>query len=1678
MSKAEALLKFLRAAAALRRKRKAAYSDNDSLIWFADLPKERAECQSPFVNPSTEVSDYWLRVKKPPRPVRAPLPKVLVNWLRLDDLENADKTPELLQECTIVLEPLTEPVHQLLADHPEVEEAWIEYLINHWEPWSKQMLRWQEVQAPYEALDRIRRKLEEAEERFELVVAVGLLQWIDRTTTTVKRHLLTASAEIEMDAARGILTVLPSASFSTARIELDMLEPHDRPFIHVEAALEAMDIQLWDAPSVEKIMKEAANLLRASAQVDMDGVRPIGASREQPVLTFAPALILRERGQRAFEEVVQKLIDNGGAEDDATGPWNRILTEGTANTPTNGSSDTGAPELPRRILFPGPTNKEQQEIIKRLDRRPYVIVKGPPGTGKSQTIANLICHLLAYGERVLVTAHAPKALEVLRGLLPREVQALCVTSLGSSREEQRVLQESISGIIRRHNEYQGPGAFNTQIAALERTLHDFEESLASTKRVLRECREAETVAHALDGDYSGTASKIARQVAQRKADFDWFPGSFKGRVECPITEADIAALRSLHAKLSATHRRELGLSVANDVVIPEPSSFNAIVQTLRFAETEVKEHDAAPGVRLNVDLRTASDGSLDITEKTLREVDTMLPRARRVLGNTADEILADLLSGRNDRWTGMVAYARTRIDQGSDALNTLQDAHVLIPEGLDHRRLLLDARNRLAHFQKGGKRGFLMFAPEVVRETRYIGSKCRVNGAVPRTVQALKQLIGHLELESAVHDLRSTLPAQESTASKDLKRAYGDLCEALDEIARLTNLLGNTLVEHLPCIPVPERTSLTSELVRANWLRTISYERSDRKARKARQPIEELCKRLGTHIDEAPSHPCLIALARAATERNERDWKQGWDVRRSIQQQHTLLAAYEAVLQRIQPTSSSLVEFIRAHEGQAEFTVRIGQLQEAWKWASASAWVRAVSDERTYTQAAHRQRLLEDRIQGKTEEIASLMAWSSFLDRLDDPTIQALNGWRQAHQHLGAGQGANAPHWRRVERTYWNRCVPKMPAWVMPLHTVWSTIDARPGLFDTIIIDEASQAGPEAIALMALGKRIIVVGDNMQNSPEAVGVNRDDVKRLIVDHLGDFAFADLYQPDNSLFDHAIRAFGNMVSLREHFRCVPDIIRFSNDLCYSDAPLVPLRQTRPDSIEPLHRRYVETGHCEGEADRIINRPEAEALVSSLLQCLKDPAYGDKTFGVITLQGHAQAELIDEMLAKAIEPNERHERKIRCGVSATFQGDQRDVMFLSMVMAPNRQAQSLTTLPWQRRYNVAMSRARDQVWLFHSVATSDLGPQCLRRKLIGYFNSPNRELPDDLLELRDRLSRLAANSPRELGDQPDPFESWFEVDVALALLNRNYRVRPQYRVANKRIDLVIEGLEARLAVECDGEFWHGPDQHDDDAYRQSQLERAGWVFVRVRESGFYANRESAISDIIKACSDLGIRPVHDESEPEPEEASFREEPPTKEEDEDSNGFGSGDESNGQDPAPDDPFGGYDPSLAYPDPREAPAAQIKTALRDIIKRDGPLTRASVYRLYAQGSPYVQRVGNTMRTALNRHIAALLRSGEFEQVDELGDGSNEGVVLRTAGSPLVRERPAGKRNLTEIPPSELIKVIQQILASSGKRIDDEEVYRQVLFHFKFYNLTQVRKKHLKLVLATMRRTHQSTMF
>ncbi|XMM86613.1 DUF559 domain-containing protein [Stenotrophomonas maltophilia] len=95
---------------------------------------------------------------------------------------------------------------------------------------------------------------------------------------------------------------------------------------------------------------------------------------------------------------------------------------------------------------------------------------------------------------------------------------------------------------------------------------------------------------------------------------------------------------------------------------------------------------------------------------------------------------------------------------------------------------------------------------------------------------------------------------------------------------------------------------------------------------------------------------------------------------------------------------------------------------------------------------------------------------------------------------------------------------------------------------------------------------------------------------------------------------------------------------------------------------------------------------------------------------------------------------------------------------------------------------------------------------------------------------------------------------------ALVERGYRVCPQVRVGSYRIDLVVEGAgDARLAVECDGDQYHGPDQWLHDMRRQRILERAGWKFWRCFASTFVTARQLVLDDLVATLQQNGIEPV---------------------------------------------------------------------------------------------------------------------------------------------------------------------------------------------------------------------------
>ena len=478
--------------------------------------------------------------------------------------------------------------------------------------------------------------------------------------------------------------------------------------------------------------------------------------------------------------------------------------------------------------------------------------------------------------------------------------------------------------------------------------------------------------------------------------------------------------------------------------------------------------------------------------------------------------------------------------------------------------------------------------------------------------------------------------------------------------------------------------------------------------------------------------------------------------------------------------------------------------------------------------------------------IGAKKSWLYVLEGLSKDFMlqQHLHAWVQAVRKIGkTGKGKRALKFRKEAQIQMERCKSSVPCWIMPLYKVAETVNPEKGMYDYVIVDEASQLGADAIFLLYISKKIIIVGDDKQVSPEYVGIDSNAMLPFIKKHLNGIPFANFYGTDFSFFDHAKIFCKGKTVLREHFRCMPEIIEFCNKHFYAPEgnKLYPLKQYSENRLKPLRNIYCQNGYVDGTYQNITNKVEAEAIADKVLELTSHENYSGKSFGVIHLQGNKQGQLIENQIIRRIGEIEYKKRQIICGNSANFQGDERDIIFLSLVTANNHNRSALVKPEDERRFNVAVSRAKEQLWLVHSVQLEDLSnSNDLRYKLLNHF-----------LNYKPKQINSSHSIKRMIGTQPEPFESWFEVDVYNDILTHDYdKVIPQYEVAQGRyrIDLVVilsNGI--KIAVECDGDKYHGAEQFQDDIMRQKVLERCGWQFFRVRGSEYYSNRQSALEPL---------------------------------------------------------------------------------------------------------------------------------------------------------------------------------------------------------------------------------------
>ena len=487
-----------------------------------------------------------------------------------------------------------------------------------------------------------------------------------------------------------------------------------------------------------------------------------------------------------------------------------------------------------------------------------------------------------------------------------------------------------------------------------------------------------------------------------------------------------------------------------------------------------------------------------------------------------------------------------------------------------------------------------------------------------------------------------------------------------------------------------------------------------------------------------------------------------------------------------------------------------------------------------------------ENIKKATLELVEKKSWYHvlhFIEKKENLMVsQALRGWEQTIQKIGKGTGKNASLYRKQAKEKMNICQKAVPAWIMPMNKVIDTLNPAENKFDVIIIDEASQSDISSLVLLYMAKKVIIVGDDKQVSPLDIGVSVEKVNSLREKYIkGKIINDDLYGLNSSLYSVAATTYRPLM-LKEHFRCVPEIIGYSNKTSY-DLKIKPLRESGSSNLKPAVINYKVPGMRDEK--RKINELEAKTVVSLIKACMEMKEYADSSFGVISLLGDEQSDLIQKMIVEKIDVTDIEKHDILCGNSSHFQGDERDVMFLTMVDSnsgevPLRVMADGTESARKKRYNVAASRAKNQMWVINSLdADNDLKIGDIRKEFLEYVSSPKEMILTEKIEKN--------------------LESVFEKNVAEYLVSKGYNIRQQWEVGAYRVDMIAIFQDKKIIIECDGEKWHSTEEQiRQDMERQNVLERCGWEFVRIRGSRYFKNPKTVMKEVIEELNQKGIYP----------------------------------------------------------------------------------------------------------------------------------------------------------------------------------------------------------------------------
>jgi len=411
------------------------------------------------------------------------------------------------------------------------------------------------------------------------------------------------------------------------------------------------------------------------------------------------------------------------------------------------------------------------------------------------------------------------------------------------------------------------------------------------------------------------------------------------------------------------------------------------------------------------------------------------------------------------------------------------------------------------------------------------------------------------------------------------------------------------------------------------------------------------------------------------------------------------------------------------------------------------------------------------------------------------------------------------------DKTNFEVILSTFPVWLVKITDIYRILPLKKELFDLAIIDEATQCDiASIIPIMQRAKKVVIAGDPNQLRHVSFLSRERQMIMQKAHNLENMPTEMLNFRDKSILDLVSDKIANqnqVTFLNEHYRSLPDIIRFSNAKFYSNA--ISIMTEKPD-IPANEGIYLEK--TDGvRTEQGYNVEEADKILTAVKQIIENQANLDKKYcnslGIISPL-RAQTDYIISRINKELTIDQIQRHELLIGTAYAFQGEERDFIFLSFAIDDASHAAAFHHLDKPDVFNVAITRARTKQFIFYSVSPSKLKPESLLRQYIESFDKNS-------------------NSKQKQNTEKDKFLK----EVSDAFAQKGYKTWEAYKIAGQIIDLIVQKDEKSIAIDLIGYPGKFVDAFSIERYKM--LRRAGIVSIALPYTYWFADKEKTLQAV---------------------------------------------------------------------------------------------------------------------------------------------------------------------------------------------------------------------------------------